>query len=108
MRVTFKTEGGLAHFPGLARPVQIDTGDLPPDEARRLEESVRASGLLDGCPRDDPSGTRTRDARCHTITVEQDGHSSQTRVCDPVRSPEIGSLISLLEGHRRRVLTKAR
>ena len=108
MRVTFKTEGGVAHFPGFARPVEIATEDLSPDEARRLEESVRASGLLDEDPADDPSGTPARDARCHTITVEEGGARRSVRVCDPVQSPEVGSLISLLEAHRRRVLAETR
>ncbi|MDP9474348.1 MAG: hypothetical protein M3R38_01380 [Actinomycetota bacterium] len=108
MRVTFKTEGGVAHFPGLARPVQMDTAELTPDEARELEESVRASKLLERDPDDDSSGTAARDARCHTITVEDGKDRRSARVCDPVQDPKIGSLITLLEGHRRRVLAELR
>lgn len=112
MRVTFKTEGGVAHFPGLARPVRIDTEDLPPGEARELEEGLRAAGLLGEDPDDrrdaGASAENLPDARCHTITVERDDERRSTRVCDPVASPKMGSLISLLERHRRRVLARLR
>ena len=112
MRVTFKTEGGVAHFPGLARPVRIDTEDLPPGEARELEEGLRAAGLLGEDPDDrrdaGASAENLPDARCHTITVERDDVRRSTRVCDPVAGPEMGSLISLLERHRRRVLARLR
>ena len=112
MRVTFKTEGGVAHFPGLARPVRIDTQDLPPGEARDLKEALRDAGLL-GEDLDDrrhagASAENVPDARCHTITVERDDVRRSIKVCDPVASPEMGSLISLLERHRRRVLARPR
>lgn len=108
MRVTFKTEGGTAHFLGLARPVEIDTADLAPDEAHTLEESVRASRLLDGTAGEDnapaPSDSPVRDARCHTITVEDGPDSHTARLCDPVENPELGSLLAILRRHQRRVL----
>lgn len=116
MRVTIKTEGGAAHFPGLARPVEIDTEDLAPDEARQLEGALHAAGLLDRHLDEDldgrrdahASGTNVRDARCHTVTVERGGERRTTRVCDPIASPEVSSVISLLERHRRRVLARLR
>ncbi|QIN85490.1 hypothetical protein GBA63_22590 (plasmid) [Rubrobacter tropicus] len=112
MRVTIKTEGGTAHFPGLARPVRIDTEDLPPGEARELEESLRDAGLLGENPNDrrdaGAPARNVRDARRHTITVERDDVRRTTTVSDPVSSPEMSSLISLLERHRRRVLAGLR
>lgn len=112
MRVTFKTEGGVAHFPGLARPVRIDTTDLSPDEARELEEGVRSSRLLQTAAEEHnagaPSDPEVRDGRCHTITVEEGGKFRTARVCDPVEDPELGSLIALLERHRRSILAAPR
>ena len=110
MRVTIKTEGGTAHFPGLARPVEIDTEDLAPDEARELEEGLRTAGLLGEhpCEQRDVAAPNVPDARCHTITVERDHERRSAQVCDPVASPALGSLISLLERHRRRVIAASR
>ena len=36
MRIEFTTEGGIAHFPGLARPVVIESNALPEAEASDL------------------------------------------------------------------------
>jgi hypothetical protein len=47
MRVVFATSGGVAYFPGLARPVTIDAAQLPEDEARKLADLVAASRFFD-------------------------------------------------------------
>ena len=107
MRVTFKTEGGVAHFPGLARPVCIDTEDLSPDEAQELEQRVRDARLFEADGAAAGRGAAARDARCHTITVEEGEDRRTARVCDPAKNPEVGSLVSLLEAHRRRTLREA-
>ena len=45
MRVIFQTEGGLARFPGLSRPVVIDSDQLPEELAPFLvdESSMQAA-----------------------------------------------------------------
>ena len=37
MRVEFTTEGGIAYFPGLSRPVVIDTDNLSEPDAAELQ-----------------------------------------------------------------------
>lgn len=71
MRIRFAVDGGLAHFPGLAGPVEISTEDLPPAEAADLArklERARPFGLVV------PASTRRQpDTRRHTVRAEERG-----------------------------------
>src|ERR671931_51075 len=56
MRIEFQTEGGIAHFPGLSRPVAIDSDALAEEEARELARLVEAARFFErptvaGAPR---------------------------------------------------------
>jgi hypothetical protein len=57
MRIRFKTEGGFAYFPGLSKPVTIDTDELPAEEAKELERLIEAADFL----------TRRRPPRRHVV-----------------------------------------
>ena len=40
MRITFKTEGGFAYFPGLAKPFAFETNDLRKNDAKKLQNLI--------------------------------------------------------------------
>ena len=40
MHVLFATSGGIAYFPGLARPVTIEADELPREDASELDGLV--------------------------------------------------------------------
>ena len=67
MRVRFKIEGGVAHFPGLSQPVTIDSAELGEEEASELKRQVEEVG------------------RTHTV-----------RLTDPVEDPTLQRLVSSL------------
>lgn len=106
MRLTFKTDGGAAHFPGLARPIQIQTEELPGAEAVEIEQKVHAAGLFER-PERDPSPT-VPDGRSYLIAVEDDGRSCSVSVHDPVADPDVASLIKTLTRYQRRTLAARR
>src|SRR5581483_5697555 len=47
MRVQFKIEGGLAAFPGLSKPRQLNSADLPAADANRLSQLIDAAHFFD-------------------------------------------------------------
>lgn len=104
MHLTFKIEGGAAHFPGLARPVEIHTKDLLPEEAEDLERKVRNTRLLDrpaergggGDPEPSP------DARNYVLTVRHEGRQRTVMVREPVEDEALGELLAVLRRHQRR------
>lgn len=109
MRVEFATSGGIAFFPGLARPVVIEANQLPEDEARKLGDLVAASRFFDR-PAQMAHGMApgAADYRQHTITIEQGGRSHTVVVNEPVEDPDMKQLVNFLEGQAKAARAKAR
>jgi hypothetical protein len=109
MRVEFATSGGIAYFPGLARPVVIEAAQLPEEEARKLNELVASSRFFD-----QPEQTANRmapgaaDYRQHTITIEQGGRSHTLVVNEPIEDPGLKQLVGFLEGQAKAARARAR
>jgi hypothetical protein len=91
MRIQFETLGGFAYFPGLQRPIRIDTERLPTLQAGELESMVRAARFFDQSDSIQPAGAA--DYRSYRITVE-DGEKSHT--VKVVESTADHSLLALL------------
>jgi len=47
MRIEFMVEGGIAHFPGLARPVVIESEALPEMDAAELVRLLEAARFFE-------------------------------------------------------------
>jgi hypothetical protein len=101
MRIEFQTEGGIAHFPGLSRPVVIESEALTEAEASELTRLVEAARFFEqptvvGAPR---SGAA--DYRQYTITVEEGGRQHTIRLADPVEDPTLQPLLRFLQTKAR-------
>ena len=101
MRVQFKTEGGIAYFPGLSKPVTIDSADLPEAEAARLRQLLDSTRFFDL-----PSESRAlrrgaADYRQYTIAVEDGQRRHTVRLADPVEDPALQELVNFLQGKMR-------
>ena len=96
MRVTFKTEGGLAYFPGLSRPVVFDLDRLPTDQSDLLRQQIRASGFFDLPSQIGAPQRGAADYRQYTLTVSDDNRSHTVRLFDPVTDTPLQSLLAIL------------
>ena len=99
MRIVFTTEGGLAFFPGLSRPVLIDSQDLAAAEAAELErllDSARFFELPEHCR---ALHRGAADYRQYTITVENKNRRHTVRMADPVENPQLQALLDFLRRH---------
>ena len=107
MRIKLKTEGGIASFPGLRAPVEIDTGELGEEEAAELVRRVEEARFFERPegPEEPPHGAR--DVRLHTVTVEEGSQSRTVRAYEPVGDPALRALLDAL-GARARALRRAR
>jgi hypothetical protein len=100
MRITFAMSSpGLFYAPGLAEPVVLDLATLPPADAARIEALVRDAHVLDRPAA--PEGLPTPDARCFTLTVEQDGRSRTLELPEPIADPELKDLVRCLQDQIR-------
>jgi hypothetical protein len=108
MRVTFQTEGGIAHFPGLSQPVTIETDQLPEQEAAKLRELMGAARLLDRPAQMGKAARGAADYRQYTITVEANDRRYTVRLTDPIEDPELQRLLRFLQDKAKAERTKAR
>lgn len=105
MRVQFQMEGGIAHFPGLSRPVVIDSGQLSQEEAAELRRLVEAARFFDlpetaALP---PRGAA--DYSRYTITIEEGGRRHTVQLTDLVQEPAIQRLLTFLRAKAKALRT---
>ena len=95
MRITLQTHGGIAAaIP--RRPLHVETGSLPDEDAHQLKQLV-ASVVTSARP-PDPASIRP-DAMTYTLTVE-DGAGVQTvKQHDANLTPEFSNLLGQLMKH---------
>ena len=97
MRIRFKTEGGVAYFPGLSEPVTIDGDELPEEEATELKQRVEEARFFDLPAQAGEPPRGAADYRRYTVTVEEGGRSHTVQLTDPVEDPNLQRLVSSLD-----------
>lgn len=97
MRIQHSISGGVAYFPGLARPRTLDTDTLPPDVARDLIETVSAAGFFALPSQVGTTLAGAADRQQYTLTVEDNGHTHTVQIVDSVRDPALQELLQKVE-----------
>jgi hypothetical protein len=97
MRVIFQSEGGIAHFPGLSRPVTIEGDQLPEQAAEELRQLIEAARLFDQPAQVGNAARGAADYRRYTITVEAEGRSHTVRLTDPIGDSAMQRLVRFLQ-----------
>lgn len=106
MRVIFAMPStGLGFFPGLAKPVLIDSARLTEPDARQLEALVIAARVFE---RSTPPAATGADRRQYTITIEQGNQHCELRLSDPIDDPELLHLVRFLEAQASALRGKPR
>ena len=100
MNVEYKVEGGLAFFPGLSKPVLIDSDNLPAKDANELRQLIDNAHFFDIPPvATVPKGAA--DYRRYTITVEDGLRRHTIQLTDPISDPHLQALLDYLNQVRR-------
>ncbi|NOK07497.1 protealysin inhibitor emfourin [Corallococcus exercitus] len=98
MRIELKRDGGIAFFPGLARPRTVDLAALPPATAEALQREVREARFFEQPATVGGGPTGGADRTRYIVTIEDDGgrrHSVQ--MVEPVNEPHLRSLLDLIQ-----------
>ncbi len=100
MRIQFKMEGGIASFPGLSKPITIDSDQLPQQESDELKRLVNATHFFDlptviGSP-----APGAADYFQYTITIQDDGKQHTVRLTDPIKDPHLQALLTYIQKRR--------
>lgn len=97
MRMQFKSEGGLAAFPGLSRAVTIESEQLPEQEARELERLVAATRFFDLVPEASARPAGAADMITYTVTAEDGGRRHTVHLSDLMEDADIQQLLAFLK-----------
>lgn len=97
MRVQLRTEGGVAHFPGLSRPVLIDSTALSSDDAEELQRLVTAARFFEQPARAGTPPRGAADYRRYTITIDDGARQHTVQLTDPVSDQALRELLRFLE-----------
>ena len=97
MRVELQTEGGIAFFPGLNKPVVLNSSDLSKEQSTQLQQLLDSTRFfeLPAASRSLPKGAA--DMRRYTITVEDGRRRRTVRLTDPIEDTNLQSLIDFLQ-----------
>lgn len=96
MRITFKTDGGLAFFPGLAKPFEFDTSQLGKKDAQTLQSLIGKANFFELPSSIGKVPLTAADMQTQTLTVE-DGKQSNTVKLASDASPEVQALFDCVQ-----------
>ena len=100
MRVELLTEGGVAFFPGLNKPIVVESADLPQAEAQRLEQLIADVRFFDLPAASRALPKTAADMRRYVITVEDGQRRHTVRFVEPIEDPDQQALIDFLQDQR--------
>jgi hypothetical protein len=100
MRIQLKIDGGMAYFPGLNRPISLDSNTLPAQEADRLKQLLEVAHFFELPPVLNAPSPGAADHRQYTITVDDDNKHHTIQVTDPIEDPDLQALLTYLKTKR--------
>ncbi len=100
MRIQFKTEGGIASFPGLSKPVTIDSDQLPRQESDELKRLVNAAHFFDLPPVMGSPSPGAADYHQYTITIQDEGKQHTVHLTDLIEDSNLQALLTYLRAQR--------
>ena len=100
MRIQFKMEGGIAYFPGLSKPITIDSDQLPKQESDELKRLVNATRFFDLPTTMSSLSPGAADYRQYTITIQDEGKQHTVHLTDLIEDPNLQALLAYLRARR--------
>ena len=100
MRIQLNIDGGLAFFPGLSKPIVVDSERLPAQEADKLRQLLNAARFFDLPAALKAPAPGAADYRKYTITVDDDSKHHTVQVTDPIEDPGLRALLNYLQTQR--------
>ena len=86
-----RIEGGLAHFPGLAKEQTVSFDDLATAERQEIASLADQADFFGCTPAKETAGP---DGRTYTVGLTIAGRSRELRIAEPIRDPALAKLVS--------------
>jgi hypothetical protein len=101
VRIQFSREGGFAAFPGLSKPITIDTATLAQNVALPLEHLVESAQFFNRPTEINQPPPGAADYRQYTITVDDGSRRHTVRLIEPVTDPHLAALLDAVQDAAR-------
>ena len=95
MKIYFKPEGGIGFFPGLNKPLELNSEKLPEEEANHLKQLVNEASFFN-LPSETPKPTPGADRKNYTIKVEDKDREHWVQLSDTELNPCLQNLFDYL------------
>jgi hypothetical protein len=96
MRIQFSMEGGIAYFPGLSRPVTIDSKQLNEQEAAELKGLVDAADFFNLPAKVGSPARGAADYRQYNVTIEEGQQRHTVHATEPIGDADLRRLVEFL------------
>ncbi|MDZ4765642.1 MAG: protealysin inhibitor emfourin [Chloroflexota bacterium] len=97
MRISLRTDGGFAYFPGLNRPIVIDSETLPNEEQKSLNtllDQVKFFTLPEVVATPAPGSA---DIMQYTITIKDGRQRHTVQFVDPIKNEPLQALVEYIQ-----------
>ena len=102
MKIYFKPEGGFGFFPGLNKPLELNSEQLSPEEASHLQQLIQEASFFD-LPEQQPEAKQGADQKKYTIRVEDKDQQHWIELHYATINPQLQNLLSYLHQKQREV-----
>ncbi len=103
MRITFKTDGGFAFFPGLAQPFTFESSQLGKKDAKTLQSLIEKACFFELPTSVGQVALTAADMQQQILTIEDESKSHTVKLVSDA-SPEVQALFD----HVQTLVTKLR
>jgi hypothetical protein len=101
MQVQLQMEGGFAFFPGLSKPITINSETLSTQQSEKLKQLLETAHFFDLPPVIGTPGPGAADYRRYTITVDDGSRHHTVQMTDPIKDPNLQALLNCLKTWQR-------
>jgi hypothetical protein len=101
VKIEFSRSGGIAYFPGLQRPVVIDTSRLAPAECEELKRFVAAAGFFDLPGTVGSPAKGAADYQQDVVTIADGTRSHTVRILVPCDQLALRNLVQAIQRHAK-------
>jgi len=101
MKIYFKPEGGFGYFPGLNKPLELNSETLPLEEASHLKQLVQEASFFN-LPNQPSQPVRGADKKQYIIKVEDKEREHWVQFTDTEVNPPLQKLVNYLNSKQKK------
>jgi hypothetical protein len=97
MRIQLKTDGGIAYFPGLAKPRELTPDDLTEADQKTLESLTEEADFFNLPPDMTHAAQGAADYQSYTLTIEMAGNQHTVHFSDLTEDRQLADLLAFIQ-----------